>query len=258
MKKPQTLSIVGNGRMAYAIAAGLKDSWNLEIIGRNQEKLEKFRDSLKCDCELKLLQDGIDLTQKTLILCVKPYALAELEQFELSGEAHALLSVLAGISIKALKLAIPATHTIRTMPNVCAVYGRSTTALTGDAEAKDLAIEIFQSIGQAIWVESEKQLDIATALAGSGPAYLAVVAESLVDAAVREGLSRLEAEQFARGLFAGFGELYQHQGATEIKESVMSPGGTTAQAIAALEEHGARHAFFEAIRCAHEKAKKIV
>ncbi len=84
-------------------------------------------------------------------------------------------------------------------------------------------------------MEAEKELDIATALSGSGPAYLALVAEALCDGAVREGLKREDAMTLMRGLFKGFGELIQTIHPALLKDNVMSPGGTTAAGYGALE-----------------------
>lgn len=251
------LSLIGNGRMAHAIAVGLQDYYALEIIGRDLAKLEQFQSSLDQPCATRLLQEGVDLTDKDVILCIKPYALTELNHYDIKGTAHRLISVLAGVSLKTIKAEISAHHTLRAMPNVAAFCQESATALTGDDESKTFALELFSKLGAAIWVDSENHLDIATALAGSGPAYLALIAESLVDGAVKEGLPRDKAELFTQALFQGFGKLVQQDSPVTIKENVMSPGGTTAQGIAALEAHGVRHALMMAIEKAYLRAKSL-
>jgi pyrroline-5-carboxylate reductase len=124
----------------------------------------------------------------------------------LKGQAKELYSVLAGTTLENLRI-IRATHYVRAMPNLAAQNGLSMTTLVGDTQLKQNAIELFNSIGSTLWLESQKELDIATALAGSGPAYLALIAEALCDGAVREGLKRDDAMILARGLFKGFGEL---------------------------------------------------
>ena len=118
----------------------------------------------------------------------------------------------------------------------------------------DIAMEIFSSIGQAIWVNTENQLDIATAIAGSGPAFLALVAEALADGAVKAGLERHLSTQLVQGLFIGTSALLKHSHPAIIKDSVMSPGGTTAAGYGQLEEYGVRNAMIKAIEEAYNNA----
>jgi len=134
---------------------------------------------------------------------------------------------------------------------------KSMTTLTGNETLKDNALEIFQAIGQAHWLGSEKEIDIATALAGSGPAYLALIAEALADGAVNQGLKRADAMVIMQGLFDGFGALIQKQHPALLKDAVMSPGGTTAAGYSALEEAGVRDACIRAISKANERAKAL-
>jgi len=143
------------------------------------------------------------------------------------------------------------------MPNLAASVGQSMTTLTGDVKAKDEAIAILNSIGETLWLSSEKEIDIATALAGSGPAYLALIAEALTDGAVKQGLKREDAMITMRGLFAGFSTLIQEMHPSLLKDNVMSPGGTTAAGYGALEDGNVRAACMDAIEQAHKRAKEL-
>ncbi|MGP1449626.1 MAG: pyrroline-5-carboxylate reductase [Wolinella sp.] len=143
---------------------------------------------------------------------------------------------------------------IRAMPNIAATLHASCTALCGDECARDFAFEIFSMLGATIWLSSEAKLDSATALAGSGPAYLAIISEALMDAGVREGLTRAEAESLTRGLFAGFSSLLSVRHPALIKDEVTSPSGTTIEAIACLESAGIRGLIIEAVHRAKERA----
>lgn len=253
MNKP-TITLIGNGKMALSIARGLRDTHTLEIIGRDTNKLQKFEDNLGCTV-IKTLFVNINCAGKTMILCVKPSNLGEISTY-FTGQVGELYSVLAGTTLEELHV-IRAAHYVRAMPNLAAQNGLSMTSLTGDIALKERAVELFSSIGMTLWLESQKELDIATALAGSGPAYLALVAEALCDGAVREGLKRDDAMTLARGLFKGFGELIATTHPALLKDAVMSPGGTTAAGYAALEESNVRNGCMEAVRKAHEKAKKM-
>ena len=131
------------------------------------------------------------------------------------------------------------------------------TTITGTLTCKQEAIAIFNAIGSTLWVNSEKELDIATALAGSGPAYLALIAEALCDGAVKQGLKRNDAISLMHGLFDGFGALIQDEHPALLKDGVMSPGGTTAAGYAALEKGKVRDGCINAIEAAYLKTKVL-
>ncbi len=251
----KTLSLIGYGKMSKALICGLVDRYTLEIIGRDWEKLEALKAQYP-KVEVGLLKDGFDIDGKNIILCVKPHALDSLLSLGFKGKASSLYSILAGTPLQSLKK-IAARFYIRAMPNVCAKINSSATTLTGDEELKSEAMEIFSSLGSTTWLESEKELDIATALAGSGPAFLALVAQSLEDGAVREGLRRDIASKLTSELFLGSAKLLKESTPNEIKESVMSPGGTTAEGIYTLEEQGVRASFMKCIKSAYEKSQEL-
>ncbi len=249
------LTLIGNGFMAQALARGLINNFEIEIIGRDAKKLNKIKESLP-QIDVSVMSDAEDITNKNIIFCVKPYALQSVA-VRLQGEANIIFSILAGTTIDALKNQINSKYYIRSMPNVAASVSKSTTTITGDKEAKKLAIELFECIGKAIWVNTEAQLDIATAVAGSGPAFLSLVAESLSDGAVKAGLERHISNELVQSLFEGFAALLEQKHPALIKDSVMSPGGTTAAGMAKLEEGAVRDAMIKAIESAHNKAIEI-
>ncbi len=247
----KTITFIGNGTMALSIALGLKETYHIEVVGRTLDKLDAFEISLGIKIN-KFLLDGFDMNEKTIMLCVKPSNIEEIAT-RLTGKAKVIYSVLAGTSLKKLKENLSPNAVVRTMPNLAASVNKSMTTLTGDIEYKEEAEELLGTIGITRWLSSEKEIDIATALAGSGPAYLALIAESLADGAVKQGLKREDAMSIMRGLFLGFGDLIQDVHPALLKDSVMSPGGTTAAGYAALESGNVRSSCIEAI----EKAYKV-
>jgi len=251
----EKIVFIGNGNMAFSIANGLKDKYEIEVVGRDMDKLQLFQDKLGVDIKLSLIKD-YDITNKTLILCVKP-ANIEIMKLLLHGEAKVVYSVLAGTSIKKIKSFINTKAIVRSMPNLAASVNYSMTTLTGDIAYKEEAIKLFSSIGIAHWLSTEKEIDIATALAGSGPAYLCMVAEALADGAVKQGLKRDDAMIVMRGLFKGFDYLIQDNHPALLKDKVMSPGGTTASGYAKLEDFAVRSAFIGAIESAYKKALEL-
>ncbi len=250
----KSITFIGNGKMALALAKGLCETHTIEVIGRSMSAIEKFEQALNTHVK-KALYSSADITDKTIILCVKPANLKEIAPL-LKGKAEVLYSVLAGTTLEALK-SIDARYYCRTMPNLAAEAGASMTSLVGDQEISNQAIALFDSIGQTLWLGSEKELDIATALAGSGPAYLALIAEALCDGAVREGLKRDDAMVLMRGLFEGFGKLIQTTHPALLKDNVMSPGGTTAAGYGAMEKGKVREGCMEAIHAAYTRAKEM-
>jgi pyrroline-5-carboxylate reductase len=249
------LTFIGNGNMAKALIEGLVSSYEIEVLGRNEASLRTLQESLP-QISTRVLNEVEDISGMNIVLCVKPYSLAELAP-KLTGRANALYSVLAGTSIESLKSQINAEKYIRTMPNLGASYLKSMTTITGDESLKEQAFDIFNKIGRSLWLGSENELDIATGVAGSGPAYLALIAEALADGAVQQGLKRADAKMLVAGLFDGFGALISHDNPADIKDGVMSPGGTTAAGYAALERGSVRNAMMEAIGDAYTKAKEL-
>lgn len=249
------LTLIGNGIMGQSLARGLVKNHEVEMIGRDGDKLKAIQEKIP-QITIKVLEENENISGKNIIFCVKPYALESISA-RLTGNANILLSILAGTKLETLRKQIKAKHYIRTMPNVAASVQNSMTTITGDQEAKTIAMEIFASIGQAIWVNTEDQLDIATAVAGSGPAFLALVAEALADGAVKSGLERHLSNQLVQGLFSGTASLLKHSHPAVIKDSVMSPGGTTAVGYAKLEESGVRDAMIKAVEEAYKKALEL-
>ena len=251
----QTITFIGNGNMGLSIAQGLKDKYNIEVVGRDMKKLDAFEKALDVHVD-KYLLDDFDIGDKTILLCVKPYNVEEVGK-KLSGKAKVLFSVLAGTTVEKLKKSIKSKAVVRAMPNLAASIGDSMTTLTGDHHYKKEATELLGAVGETLWLDSEKEIDIATALAGSGPAYLALIAEALVDGAVKQGLKREDAMTTMRGLFTGFSALIQDMHPSLLKDAVMSPGGTTAAGYSALEVGNVRASCIDAVEKAYKRATEL-
>jgi len=251
----QTITFIGNGNMGLSIAKGLKGKYNIEVVGRDMNKLDAFEERLGAKVD-KYLLDDFNITDKTVLLCVKPANVEEVGK-KLKGKARVLFSVLAGTPLDKLKKHLKSKAVVRTMPNLAASVGASMTTLTGDHRFRKEAEALLGAVGDTLWLESEKEIDIATALAGSGPAYLALIAEALVDGAVKQGLKREDAMVTMKGLFNGFGELIQEVHPALLKDAVMSPGGTTAAGYAALEDGNVRAACMDAVEQAYKRAKNL-
>ena len=249
------LTFIGNGNMAKALIKGLINDYTIEVIGRNKKSLSKLKEDIP-KISIKVIENVENIENKNIILCVKPYSLSDLST-KLSGTANVIYSVLAGKSIDNLKLNLKSKKYIRTMPNLAATYNKSMTTITGDEDLKDDAIKIFNFVGSTLWLKTENELDIATGVAGSGPAFLALIAESLADGAVASGLKREDSQLLVQGLFSGFAELLNNNNPSTIKDGVMSPGGTTSAGYEALEKSGVRYGMMLSVKNAYAKAIEL-
>ena len=237
--------------MGAAIAARLS-GYNLSILESKaniERLLPKFTNAQFFDAS-----NDFDVTEYVVILAVKPQ---KMDSVKIVGNADVLFSIMAGVSLETLKTKFMAKAYARAMPNLAAEYGLSATALVGDEKAHHNALAIFNNIGKTIWLHSEKELDAATALAGSGPAFLAIAAEAFIDGGVRLGLSQTASKELTETLFSGFGRLLQHEHPAMLKARVMSPAGTTAEGVAFLENASIRGAYIGALRAAFDRAQKL-
>jgi pyrroline-5-carboxylate reductase len=246
--------IIGNGKMAEAILCGLKDSFDVVVVGRDLYSLELLKNSYK-SITIALLKD-FDISGQNIILAVKPYAVDSVAKL-VKGEANIILSVLAGTQIDSIKSKIAAKSYVRAMPNLSASYLKSATSLTGDIESKEFALEVFNSIGSTIWLGSEKELDISTGIVGSGPALLALIAEAFMDSGVYCGLKRDDSIKLTQMLFESFPPILNDKHPAFIKDSVMSPAGTTSSAYFELEKANTRATIIKAIDSAYQRALEI-
>ena len=193
----------------------------------------------------------------------------------LKGEAQALagfaqsgalmISIAAGTSVAALAAAWgKKARIIRAMPNTPGAVGHGITgiyAAKGVTGAdKKRTVSLLSALGQTEWVAKEALIDSVTAVSGSGPAYLFLMAEALTEAGVAEGLPRAQAEKFARATVAGAGALLaaDKSPASALREAVTSPGGTTAAALAVLmADDGLAQLVKRAVRAAKNRAEEL-
>lgn len=286
----QTISIIGYGKMAKAIAVALNGKFALEIIGRNAEKMERFiRENALQNAKIVLCAESsadcaIDIANKSVILAIKPYAL---DSFAYTGKARAIYSIMAGISIERLQKCAKAEVFVRVMPNIASLVGQGVSVIfveTNNASLRDSATpnrgnlsksaessadstnqsdiiteceSIFAPLGKCVFVDKESYINPSSAISGSGTAYLGLIAEAMIDAGVREGLSSEVSKELVRGLFSGFSALFSVAEANTIRTDTTSPAGTTAEALAILENRGVRSAFMDAIHAANTKANNI-
>lgn len=200
---------------------------------------------------------------ESLVLAVKPQdaptALAALP----GGGYRRVLSIVAGMTTAALEASLwPGVAVVRAMPNTPALLGAGASVLAGGSGAseEDLrwAESVLSSVGVAVRLP-ERLLDAATGLSGSGPAYLFLVAEALVEAGVLEGLDREVSRALVVQTIVGAGRMLAESGerAEALRAAVTSPGGTTAAGLRALESRAVRAALLEAVSAAAARSRQL-
>lgn len=230
--------ILGNGAMASAIAKGISDAYEVTIVARDLKKASSLNFKV-------ISYDEFDMENKNVILAFKPYALESVAT-QLKGKARWLVSVLAKTTFEQLS-SIKAQNYIKVMPNTAAEFKASTTAyLMKNDLFKDEILALLGTFGKAIALQNEKEFDTAMVLSGCAPAFLALVAESLANAGVKNGLKNELSYELTRACFESFSALFNHSHPAIVKEKICSPAGVTIKGVEALEKKALRGAFFEA------------
>ncbi|MEW5853717.1 MAG: pyrroline-5-carboxylate reductase [Myxococcota bacterium] len=270
MTQAWKVAVVGAGGLGGALVRGLLAGrvapTQLSVADLDVEKARNATGGSAA----RVVRSGKEAVEgaDVVVLCVKPdgvaAALNELEP-GLRGDA-VLISAAAGVTLKTLREELGAKAVlVRAMPNVNVAVGHSMTALcaepghSGADEALQRAAWLFDQVGGTVRLSDEKLIDPATALAASGPAWMAALLEALMDGGVLAGLPREVAVQMALGMAEGTArhlrEKRLHPGA--LKDMVMSPGGTTAAGARLLEERGVRGALMSAVDAATTRARAL-
>ena len=247
------IHILGNGAMASAMAFGLKDKFEIIVVGRSKEKLENLAN---LGFKTEIYGDSYDISGKNLILAFKPYALDDMAKI-LRGKARISISVLAMTNLEKLSV-INSEKTCVCMPNIAAKFKSSVTPYFAEFDGKfdDEIYEILSAFGKAVRLESQKDMACAGVLSGCVPAFLAMVAESLGNGGVKCGLKKEIASNLVSGVFESSAKLLDKMHPSLLRESVCSPAGTTIEGVLELEKNGIRSAFASAVVKSFEKSVK--
>ncbi len=260
------IGIIGGGNMGRAIIKGLTGlSQSPEITAWDAD--ENCRKNLQQDFQITIAQDNRELADncEIIILAVKPQivppVLAEIA--DIFDEDKLLISIAAGVPCKTLEKPLAAkVPAVRIMPNTPALINRGIAAIAAGRSATEkhltIAGNIFSCLGESVIVP-ESAMDMVTAVSGSGPAYVFLVIEALLDAAVGIGMNRDLARKLVIETILGATELVKQTGKQPmaLKDMVTSPGGTTIAGLAELEKNGLRHAFNEALQSACQRSQEL-
>lgn len=264
------LILVGAGKMGGAMLTGwLADGLDPKSVTVLDPAPSAAIQTLADKQGLKLAGDTAALPQdaSVMVLAVKPQIMDEVLAVvkEAVSERTVVLSIAAGKTIASLAGHIGRDAAIvRSMPNTPAAIGRGiTVACANDRvrpEQKNQCDELLQAAGVVAWTEDETALDAVTAVSGSGPAYVFLLAECMEEAGVQAGLDRGLARQLARETVSGAGELMRQSGddAATLRQNVTSPGGTTAAALEVLMGvDGLQGLMVRAVKAAADRSREL-
>lgn len=261
------ISFIGGGVMGEAMVAGLLNKKVVEAgailvsdIAEARRKVLAEKYGVRCTEDNRSATD-CDI----LILAIKPQSLSEVLA-ELRGSLRRqqlVLSIVAGASTKTISEGLGHDRVARVMPNIAVQVGEGFSIWTATEAVsraqRETARAILAALGKEIYASDERYIDMATAVSGSGPAYIFLVVEALVEAAVHIGLPSELAKELVLQTMLGSVRLAQASGKqpAELRNMVTSPGGTTAEGLLRLEEGGVRAILAQAVIAAHEKAKAL-
>jgi len=261
----QSLLIIGAGNMGSALARGIslaKDEFDLSIYDIHGKRVGQQVSSLGFKGYTTIPEN---IHFDIIVVCVKPQDLIEVGKWvrHVTSPTSMIVSILAGQSISGIKKATAHTGpVIRAMPNIAATVLQAATAISFcekcEAHHERVGEKIFSTIGTVVTVK-EELLDAVTGLSGSGPAYIFMTIEALIDGGVKMGLTRAVSHELVVQTLIGSAQMVRETNTHPaiLKDQVTTPGGTTIHAIHALESKGLRSILIDAVVTATEQSKAL-
>lgn len=261
-----SVAILGAGAMGEALLRGLLAAgWTIENLGvavRRPERAEAVAEASGC----RVLLDPVEALsgKSVVVVATKPRDVSGLldQTATFIEPDQVLVSLAAGVPIRVYERRLDGVAVVRAMPNTPALVGEGVTGIAAGTHAGEAAVgaatAVLAAVGE-VRIMDETLMDAVTAVSGTGPAYVFLLAEALVEAAIREGLPRDIAEEFVYQTVRGAGHLLTETGRSpaELRGQVTSPGGTTAAAVHVLEERGFRALVEDAVRAAAERSRQL-
>ncbi len=260
------LAFIGGGVMGEAMISGvLKNGLAKPQDVAVCDLLSQRRDYLTSTYEIKALDkpapvlEGADIA----VLAVKPQEFPGAARELSIKSGQTVMSIMAGVTIATIHDALKHDAIVRAIPNTPAQIGEGMTVWTATDAVPQAAREEVQRVlavlGHEIYVDDEKYVNMATAVSSSGPAYIFLVMEALIDGAVHIGVRRDMAQRMIIQTVLGSAKYAEATGKhlADLRNEVTSPAGTTTEGLRALEKAGMRLAFIEAVQAAYEKAKRL-
>jgi pyrroline-5-carboxylate reductase len=261
------IAFIGPGVMAEAMIAGLlgrklSKAENLTAAGPRPERGEELHK--KYGIQSTTDNAAAVSSADVVVLSVKPQRLSEVMKGLRNIRPEVLVvSIVAGASIRKISSGLKHMAIVRSMPNTPGQIGEGITVWTASAEAspeqRAMAQQILGALGEQVFVEDESYLDMATALSGTGPAYVFLFTEALIDAGVHMGFPRRISEHLVLQTIKGSAAFYEQaeKHPATLRNQVTSPGGTSAEALYYLEKAGFRTAISRAVWAAYQRSLEL-
>ena len=264
-----TIGFIGAGNMARSLAGGLLNSgWAADHLLLADPDANQRRGAEQA-LGLKTFADNRDLAAQAevLVLAVKPQALKEVTETlapTVQKKQPLVISIAAGVRVHDIERWLGgALPIVRAMPNTAALIGSGASGLYANTRVteaqRDTAESILRAVGVAVWVKNESLIDTVTAVSGSGPAYFFLVMEVLEKAAIKHGLDPATARLLTLETAYGAAKMALESGEepSQLRQRVTSPGGTTEQAVQALEAGQIERVFDDAVTAAMRRAREL-
>lgn len=261
------ITFIGPGVMAEAMIAGLirqelARPENILASGPRENRGQRLREKYGIQSTTDNASAASDAD--VVVLSVKPQRLTDVMIGLHKIRSDALvLSIVAGATIQKISKTLKHNAVVRSMPNTPGQIGEGITVWTASKgtseEQQEMARQILGALGDEVFVEDESYMDMATALSGTGPAYIFLFTEALIDAGVHMGFPRRIAEQLVLKTIRGSVDYYyqaERHPAT-LRNQVTSPGGTSAEALYYLEKAGFRTAISRAVWAAYQRSLEL-
>jgi pyrroline-5-carboxylate reductase len=260
------LAFVGGGNMANAILGGLLREGlapkQVVVIEPFAETADKLRKEL--GVEVHAQASHVLANSDLVVWAVKPQVFKDAALPVASFTQNSLhLSVAAGIRSDSIARWLHTNRVVRSMPNTPALVGQGMTGLFArdgvSAQDKKLVEHVLKSTGEWLWVTQESDLDVVTALSGSGPAYVFYFLEAMTEAGVQMGLSQEQAYHLAKATFGGATHLARQSSDSPqvLRQRVTSKGGTTYAALTSMAQDHVKEAFVKAMLAAQQRAGEL-
>jgi len=261
------IGFIGGGNMAEALIKGLLAGYLPTEKILVSEPSDLRREHLSDAYGIGLVDSNLELMEKAdiIVFAVKPQIAVEILN-EVSGAYTSdklIVSILAGVTSATIeKYFQGAPRVIRVMPNIPALVGEAASAVCSGHHASredlDVIKKLFETVGKVQLID-ERQMDAATGLSGSGPAYIYTVIEALTDGGVREGLRRDVAHALAVQTVVGAALMVRETGEHPaiLRDQVCSPGGTTISGVSILEKNGLRTTLMEAVSASAARSREL-
>ncbi|MBN2852347.1 MAG: pyrroline-5-carboxylate reductase [Clostridia bacterium] len=258
----KNVTIIGAGNMGGALIKAISRSKSYKVLVYDADSAKAKTFAGKNTVIMGSPHEAC-LQGDIIILAVKPnIVLNVLDDLKNDIKEKLVVTIAAGVTLKKYEETVKGIRIIRCMPNMPALVQEGMTTLCKGSNATGddmkLALDLLSHAGETLVID-EKNMDGATALAGSSPAYVFMMVEAMADAGVLEGLKREDAYKLASQAVLGSAKMLlvtkEHPG--ELKDRICSPGGTTIEAVKVLEQEGFRNALIKAINVCADKSKKL-